>query len=250
MNSANGLAAIILAAGKGKRMKSDLPKVLHKVGENPMVVHVIHQARLAGADKIVVVLGHKRELVIPVVEAEGAEFAIQDEQLGTGHAVDITEAQLKSFQGDIIVLSGDVPLLTPETIKNVYAYHAKQDATATVITAIAHDPTGYGRVLRDDSGAVRAIREHKDCSEEELKVNEINSGIYVFKAKPLFKELKNIDNKNSQDEYYLPDVLVNYIRNGVKVAAFSGDFDEIHGVNNVVDLENVQRIFSQRQNRA
>lgn len=246
MSSKGQLGAVILAAGHGKRMKSDLPKVLHAVGDDPMVVHVIRQARAANADPIIVVVGHKRELVIPVVETEGVKYSVQAEQLGTGHAVLSAQEHLKEFHGDIIVLSGDVPLLKAETIAEVLEYHVQSGAVATVITANAPDPTGYGRVLRNRDGNVFAIREHKDCTEEELKIQEINSGIYVFKTPELLGSLKNVDNNNAQGEYYLPDVFRQYFDKNLKVAALKVDFDEIHGVNTRDDLAAADEIFRLR----
>ncbi len=228
-------------------MKSDLPKVLHKVGGVPMVKHVIRQAGDAQADPIVVIVGHKRELVIPVVEEAGAKYAVQYEQLGTGHAVQAAEELLNGFDGDIIVLSGDVPLLTRETIMKVIEYHRQNEAVGTIITAIASNPEGYGRVLRDESGDVTAIREHKDCSPEQLKIDEINSGIYIFRAKELFESLRNVKNNNAQGEYYLPDVFQQYFIEKKKVVAIPGDFNEIHGINTLDDLADAERIFQSRQ---
>ncbi len=240
------LAAIILAAGHGKRMKSEMPKVLHKVGGEPMVLHVIRQARDAGADPIVVVVGHMRELLIPIVEESGVDYAVQEEQLGTGHAVGKAKRFFEEWEGEVIVLSGDVPLLSGETISRVLEYHEGQRAIATVITARAPDPLGYGRVLRSPGGDVEAIREHKDCSPEELKVDEINSGIYVFNLQRLFAALERLDNVNVQGEYYLTDVFQQFFSAGDKVAAFAADFEEIQGVNNPEDLDKADSIYRRR----
>lgn len=244
--SSGALAAVILAAGHGKRMKSDLPKVLHEVGGIPMVLHVVNQARSSGAEPIVAVVGHKRELVIPVVGAEGVKHAVQEQQLGTGHAVQSAQAALEGFEGDILVLSGDVPLLSHETIDKLLAYHRQQDAVATVVTALADDPTGYGRILRGDDGLVVGIREHKDCSDEELKVQEINSGIYLFRASNLFAALSRLKNDNAQGEYYLTDVFADFFRDSLKVGAYTGDFTEITGVNSPDDLSRVEEIWYAR----
>ncbi|MCB2198038.1 NTP transferase domain-containing protein [bacterium] len=241
------LAAVILAAGHGKRMKSDLPKVLHEVGGIPMVIHVVNQARSSGAEPIVAVVGHKRELVIPVVEAEGVKYAVQEQQLGTGHAVQSAQSSLEGFEGDILVLSGDVPLLSHETIDKLLEYHREQGAVATVVTAVADDPTGYGRILRGDDGLVLGIREHKDCSDEELRVREINSGIYLFRAAKLFEALKRLKNDNAQGEYYLTDVFADFFRDNLPVGAFKGDFTEITGVNSPEDLSRVEDIWRARE---
>jgi len=250
MSVNKGLAALILAAGHGKRMKSDLPKVLHEVGGKPMISHVIDQARSCGAEPIIAVVGHKRELVIDVIEREGVGYDIQEEQLGTGHAVQSAEKHFKNYEGNVLVLSGDVPLLTRETISNVVEYHNKENAVVTVITAIAPDPTGYGRVLRGNDGNVEAIREHKDCSDTERQIDEINSGIYVFSGKPLFEALSKLDNNNAQGEYYITDVFAQYFKQKMKVAAIVADFDEIHGVNNIDDLKKAENIWSSRHEKA
>jgi UDP-N-acetylglucosamine diphosphorylase/glucosamine-1-phosphate N-acetyltransferase len=247
MSEERSLAAVILAAGKGKRMKSDLPKVLHEVGGKPMIAHVMRQAQDSSAEPVIAVVGHGREQVIPVVEKNGGKVAVQEEQLGTGHAVQCAQKHLEGFSGDVIVLSGDVPLLTRETIRKVLEYHRQDNAVATVITAEAPDPTGYGRVIRDEQGAVLAIREHKDCTPEELEIREINSGIYVFDSVLLFAALRNIDNDNAQGEYYLPDVFKQYFKENRKVSAYMGDFDEIHGINNRDDLAEAEEIYQSRQ---
>ncbi|GBE31098.1 MAG TPA: UDP-N-acetylglucosamine pyrophosphorylase [Bacteroidetes bacterium] len=241
------LATIILAAGQGKRMKSDLPKVLHPIGGEPMLLHVIRQAKSSGAKRIVVIVGHKRELVIPVVEQAGVDHAYQDQLLGTGHAAMMSEPALKDHDGEILVLSGDVPLLSEETIRRVVEYHRQKKVIATVITAEAPDPTGYGRVLRDDDGKVVAIREHKDCSDEEREIKEINSGIYLYDAKHLFPALHALSNDNSQGEYYLTDVFEAFFKKNMPVAAWKADFAEIHGVNTVHDLEEAEQIWRERQ---
>ncbi len=240
MIATSKLACVILAAGQGKRMKSDLPKVLHKVGEYSLVEHVIGQASGVGSSITVVIVGHGRDQVIPILEKSGAGYAIQSEQLCTGHAVRMAEEQLSGFDGDILVLSGDVPLLSVETLTGVIAYHREQEAVATLITAIAPDPTGYGRVLRDSIGNVSGIREHKDCSEAELKIDEINAGIYLFRSKYLFEALKGVSNQNAQGEYYLPDVLLQYFKDGDKVTAIAAKFDEIHGINTPEDLASAE----------
>ncbi|MDP8205898.1 MAG: NTP transferase domain-containing protein [Candidatus Electryonea clarkiae] len=243
MQNNQNLATIILAAGHGKRMKSDLPKVLHKVGGKTLIEHVVKQAKNIGADSIIVVVGYKRDQVIPVVTAAGVDYVVQEEQLGTGHAVRMTEKSFSDYTGDILILSGDVPLLTKETLERVFRYHIEEEAVATMITAVAPNPTGYGRVLRDKEGNVSAIREHKDCSTEELQVNEINSGIYYFKAAPMYAALKTIKNNNAQAEYYLPDVFHQYFAEGKKVSAMTADFNEIHGINTREDLEEASQIF-------
>ncbi len=245
MNDGKRVAAVILAAGQGKRMKSDLPKVMHEVGGKPMIELVIGQAKGINADPIIAVVGHGREHVIPVVERTHTHYVVQEQQLGTGHAVRMAEETLKDFDGDVLVLSGDVPLLTAETLSKVLAYHQQKKATATVITAIASDPTGYGRVLRGDDDNVVAIREHKDCTDAEREIDEINSGIYLFTKQDLFEALREVNNNNAQGEYYLPDVFARYFAEGKPVAAIAADFNEIHGINNRDDLEEARRIYEE-----
>ncbi|MBS1262447.1 MAG: Bifunctional protein GlmU [Calditrichaeota bacterium] len=250
MSGDRKLAAIIMAAGHGKRMKSELPKVLHEVGGEPMLAHVIAQAKSSGAERVVVVVGHRRELVFPVVERAGVEAAVQEQQLGTGHAVKAAAGHFTDYDGEILVLSGDVPLLSEETIRGAVEYHRSKGAVATVITAEAPDPIGYGRILRGRDGNVVAIREHKDCTEQERRVREINSGIYLYDARRLFPELDNLSNDNAQGEYYLTDVFEAFFAAGLPVAAYTAEFGEIHGVNDRDDLAEAEQIWRERRRSA
>ena len=192
----SNLATVIMAAGKGTRMKSDLPKVLHKINGRPLVHYVIDLAVKLHSEKTILIIGHEKEMVKIACKDLNVEFASQDQQLGTGHAVQMTEPQLGAYDGDVLVLSGDVPLLTQETIKTLIDEHKKSSATATLLTSELEDPTGYGRIIRDANGFVKKIVEHKDANEEELKIKEINVGIYIFDAKNLFAALKNVKNDN------------------------------------------------------
>jgi UDP-N-acetylglucosamine diphosphorylase/glucosamine-1-phosphate N-acetyltransferase len=232
------LSAIILAAGKGTRMKSDLPKVIHKVLGETMISRVINQAKLAGAGKIVVVVGYKKELVIDSLKNTDVIFAIQEEQLGTAHAVEQCQPYFKEWEGDILVLSGDVPLLTGETLKKLIRRHRENNADATLLTAIVENPHGYGRVLRNDDDTLKDIVEEKDADDEIRKVKEINSGIYVFKKHLLFSYLKSVDNNNAQGEYYLPGVLPLMVRDKLKIFLQTAEHtEEIQGVNTVEQLK-------------
>ncbi len=244
------LAAIIMAAGQGKRMKNpDKAKVMHELAGLPLVSHVVRLARGLGCERVVVVVGHQRDSVIEYLGAAdpSVEFAIQAEQLGTGHAVQMTEAALAQFDGDVVILSGDAPMTRHETLAAALAEHRRRHAAVTVLTAVLPDATGYGRVIRDENGAILRIVEHKDASEEERSVREINSGIYVFDRALLFAALRNIDNDNAQGEYYLPDVFGIFQRDGrVMIPFVVEDVDEIRGVNTIEQLQEMETLYAQR----
>ncbi|HCB93369.1 MAG TPA: bifunctional UDP-N-acetylglucosamine diphosphorylase/glucosamine-1-phosphate N-acetyltransferase GlmU, partial [Selenomonas sp.] len=191
---------VVLAAGKGTRMKSKLPKVLHRVGGKAMLQHVLDAAKQAGAVRNIVVVGFGGDVVEKTIGSQ-AEFVTQSEQLGTGHAVLQAKELLSGEDGTVMVLCGDTPLLTGELLKKLYDSHKEAGAKATVLTAILPDATGYGRVIRMKDGSVEKIVEHKDATEEERKVREINSGIYCFEIKALFDALSKVNNDNAQGEY-------------------------------------------------
>jgi UDP-N-acetylglucosamine diphosphorylase/glucosamine-1-phosphate N-acetyltransferase len=242
------LATVIMAAGKGTRMKSDLAKVLHPVNGRPMVQYVIDLAEAIGSEKTILVIGHQKEKVRDTCRDRKVLFAVQEPQLGTGHAVQMTEKHLPGYTGDILVLSGDVPLLTVETVTKLITTHQTHNAIATLLTAELNDPTGYGRVMRGKSGKVARIVEHKDASEQEREVKEINVGIYVFKASELFKTLKLIKNDNVQNEYYLPDVVKIYVDRGEHVVAqLASNFDETRGINTLEQLKTAETILNSRR---
>lgn len=235
---ANQLSAIILAAGKGTRMKSDLPKVLHRVLGETMISRVIRQARGCGCDKIVVVVGYEKEKVMKSLSKNQVSFAIQEEQLGTAHAVQQCEKHFESYDGDILILSGDVPLLTETTLRKLINRHTENLADATLLTAVFENPHGYGRILRNDDDTLHNIIEEKDADDQVKRIKEINSGIYVFNKDLLFSYLKLVDNKNSQGEYYLPDVLPLMVRDKHKIFLQIADqAEEIQGVNTVEQLK-------------
>jgi UDP-N-acetylglucosamine pyrophosphorylase len=229
-------------------MKSDLPKVLHKINDRPMVHYVIDLAKELNAEKTILIIGHERELVKTACAGLPVEFAVQEPQLGTGHAVQMTEKMLSDFDGDILVLSGDVPLLTAQTMNALIQVHSQNDAAATLLTSDLDDPTGYGRVMRDADGSVYKIVEHKDANERERAVREINAGIYIFKAADLFRALKMVKNDNAQGEYYLPDVISIFISENKKVFAVKTDsFDETRGINTIEQLKEAETILTQRR---
>ncbi|MDO4667151.1 MAG: bifunctional UDP-N-acetylglucosamine diphosphorylase/glucosamine-1-phosphate N-acetyltransferase GlmU [Streptococcus sp.] len=241
--------AIILAAGKGTRMKSDIPKVLHKVAGISMLEHVFRSIKTIQPEKIVTVVGHKAELVEKVLEGQ-TEFAYQSEQLGTGHAVIMAEPSLKNLTGHTLVIAGDTPLITGQSLQRLIEFHIHHKNVATILTAEADNPFGYGRVLRNQHGEVLKIVEEKDANDFEKQVKEINTGTYVFDNDRLFEVLKNINTNNAQGEYYITDVIGIFRENGEKVGAYTlKDFDESLGVNDRVALANAEKIMRQRINQ-
>ena len=242
------LAAIIMAAGQGKRMRNpDMAKVMHLLGGLPLIQHVVRLARKSGAIRIITVVGHQRESVIAHLHATDpdVEIAVQAEQLGTGHAVLQTASLLRDFEGDVLILSGDAPMTSPKTLGTMLDHHRSTGAVVTVLTALLSDPDGYGRVLREADGSIRKIVEQKDASEEELAVREINSGIYVFKARTLFDALALVTNDNAQGEYYLPDVFALFAKRGLRMEpCIVHSFDEIRGVNTIEQLREMEHMFT------
>ena len=240
----SSIATIILAAGKGTRMKSDLPKVLHPVLGKPMVQYVIELARAINSDKIVLVVGHKKELVQRTFDQAGVLFAAQEKQLGTAHAVQMAEGQLENFEGEVLVLSGDVPLLGKECVRELIDLFHEKNAAATLLVGIPDDPYGYGRVIRDADGFVDRIVEEKDATDADKKVQEVNIGTYIFDNTKLKAALPRVKNDNVQGEYYLPDVIKILREQGERIAAlFTPDFSETIGVNTVEHLKEVERII-------
>ena len=240
------LTAVILAAGKGTRMKSKLPKVLHKVGGHPMLEHVMDAAEAAGCRDNVVVIGHGAELVRELVGSR-ARIALQAEQLGTGHAVLQAADTLKDFTGTVMILCGDTPLLEAEELKKFYAEHVKSGAAATVMSAMMEDPFGYGRILRDANGDVAGIVEQKDASEEQKLIKEINTGNYCVEAPLLFEVLRTLGNNNAQGEYYLTDVLAKLRAMGKKVGGVvTADSEMIMGVNSRRQLAEAESVMRRR----
>lgn len=240
--------SVILAAGMGTRMKSKMPKVLHKVCGKPLSKWVIDASKAAGADKVCAVVGHKAETVKEVL-GDVCEFALQAEQKGTGHAVMQAIDVIKNSKGEVVILNGDTPLITAETINKAIEYHKNNDNQATVITAILDDATGYGRIVRDNDGSVLKIVEQKDASEEEKKINEVNSGMYVFDAQSLVYALDKITPNNAQGEYYLTDTLEILLSAGKKIGGYAiSDNDEIRGINDRVQLNEAEKIMQKRIN--
>ena len=241
--------AIILAAGKGTRMKSKLYKVLHPVSGQPMVEHIINRVSETNPDQIITIVGHGAEQVKAQL-GERSEYALQAEQLGTGHAVLQAASFLQGKEGTTLVISGDTPLLTTETLNNLFEYHQGKNASATILTAQAEDPTGYGRIIRDHIGIVEKIVEQKDTTPEEALVQEINTGTYCFDNQALFEALNKVGTDNAQGEYYLTDIIEILKDAGKTVAAYqTEDFDESMGVNDRIALAKANELMRQRINK-
>ncbi len=231
-------------------MESDLPKVLHKLNNRPMVHYVIDAAKKIGSVKIILIIGHKKQLLIDTINDQDIEFAVQSPQLGTGHALLQARGNLEKFEGNVLVLSGDAPLLRAETLTKLIKLHEDKDSSASLLTTRMEDPGGYGRVVRDEQGLVKQIVEEKDADEETRRINEINVGIYVFKARKLFETLPLIKNDNQQGEYYLPDVLKIYVNQGDRPSALlTADVRETHGINTMDHLKNAEKILLNRMVR-
>lgn len=240
--------AVVLAAGQGTRMKSKLYKVLHPVSGKAMVEHVIDQVEACGITKVVTIVGHGAEKV-QMVLGDRCEYALQAEQLGTGHAVMQAEAILGSVDGTTLVICGDTPLLTKETLQNLLHHHEETRAKATILTAHADNPQGYGRVIRNQANHVEKIVEQKDASPEEARVQEINVATYAFDNRALFQALAQVGNDNAQGEYYLTDVIGILKAQGETVSAYQmPDMEEALGVNDRIALAEANALMRRRIN--
>jgi bifunctional UDP-N-acetylglucosamine pyrophosphorylase/glucosamine-1-phosphate N-acetyltransferase len=229
-------------------MKSDLPKVLHALRGRPMVAHVVETARRAGIRRLVLVVGHGRELVERALAGDGVEFVSQTEQLGTGHAVEVAERALEGHDGTVVVLSGDVPLLRAETLRRLLAAHRASGADCTVLTAVVDAPHGYGRILRAADGAVRGIVEEKNATPAEREIREINTGIYCFENPFLRSALARLRPDPRQKEYYLTDTVGIGVRGGATVRAWTAeDARETVGVNTAAELLEAERLLGERE---
>ena len=239
--------ALILAAGQGKRIKSDLPKVLHKVSGKEMVNHLIDTLRKGNVEDINVIVGKGAELVKENTKARNVSYSLQEEQLGTGHAVKCARDFLKNKKGTVAVFNGDAPLIKEETIEELFKVHKESGNSATILTSILNDASGYGRVIRNENEVLKIV-EHKDCNEEEIKVREINSGMYCFEIESLVECLNNLSNHNSQGEYYLTDVIGMMKEKNEKVGALVINYEETLGVNSRAQLAEVEAILRKRIN--
>ncbi|MBB6625489.1 bifunctional UDP-N-acetylglucosamine diphosphorylase/glucosamine-1-phosphate N-acetyltransferase GlmU [Clostridium gasigenes] len=239
--------ALILAAGQGKRIKSDLPKVLHKVSGKEMVNHVIDTMRKVDIEDINVIIGKGSELVKEKTSSRNVTYSLQEEQLGTGHAVKCAVDFLKGKKGTVGIFCGDAPLIKNETVKKLLNEHIEKGNSATLLTSILKDATGYGRVIRENDEVLKIV-EHKDCNEDELKAKEMNAAMYCFDIEELLECLNKITNNNEQGEYYLTDVIGILKNNGKKVGAVVTDYEETIGVNSRVQLAEAEEILRNRIN--
>lgn len=233
---------VVLAAGQGKRMNSQKPKVLHPVLEKPMIDWVTDAAKKAGAQELCVVCGHQKEQLLAHL-GQSVHTVLQEQQLGTGHAVQMAESFLQAHRGEqVVILSGDVPLLSPEVLSGLFHAHLQSGAKATVLTGKLPDPTGYGRILKDESGAVCAIVEQKDATPEQLQIGEINAGIYCFSVDTLLAALGELCCENAQREYYLTDTISVIRRAGGRIGSFCCENTaQLLGVNDRIQLQEVQQ---------
>ena len=236
------LRVVILAAGKGTRMNSDLPKVLHKLQSKPLIDYVIDESELLNPKEIILVVGFKKESVIKHTESRiNLKYATQIEQLGTGHAVLQTNELLKNRKGHILILYGDVPNIKASTLQPIVNDHISNNRDLTLITAEIDDPTGYGRIIRDKNGNLLKIVEEKDCSDDEKKIKEWNPGIYIFKIPEVFKILNNIKTNNASKEYYLTDAIGLAQQSNMQIKAIKiENSDEVIGINTADQLKELE----------
>lgn len=239
------ITAIVLAAGQGTRMKSDLPKVMHKANGKALIEHVLDNIKAAGIKDIITVLGHKGEEVQKILPAD-IRIAYQYEQKGTGHAVMQAAELLDENEGAVLVICGDTPLISADTLKNMYTLHQEKHAAVTVLSATTANPFGYGRIVRQNN-QVTAIVEQKDATAEEAAINEINAGTYFFDKKFLLENLPKLSTNNAQGEYYLTDLIKLAWQNNLPTAGFITDFAEIMGVNNRLQLAQAQNYLKNRK---
>ena len=240
MDNKRALAAVILAAGKGKRMGNpNLAKVLTPLNNTPLLGHVLQTCNELECERVVTIVGHQGDTVrdYTISQKPDARIAVQEQQLGTGHAVQQTESLLEDFDGEVVILSGDVPLLSASTLRSLMNEHSNSGAVLTVLSAKVPDATGYGRIVRGEGNALSRIVEHKDASDEELEIDEINSGVYIVDRRALFSALSKVKNANTQEEYYLTDIAGILNEDGEKVNVFVGpDWQELQGINTPDDL--------------
>jgi UDP-N-acetylglucosamine diphosphorylase/glucosamine-1-phosphate N-acetyltransferase len=241
--------AIILAAGKGTRMESDLPKVLHEVLGRPMLRYVLDACRAAGCDRLIVVIGHGADLVRSTFADDGRDVTWVDQapQLGTGHAVMVCREHLERLTGPVLVVAGDGPLIRTETLRELMAKHEESKAACTLATSVLSDPGAYGRIVRDERGELVGIVEHLDATERERRIREVNVSLYCFDAAALREVLPRLDNRNAKGEYYLTDALKLLRADGRRLAAVAAvPPEDVLSINTLDELREVERVLSSR----
>lgn len=244
------LGVILLAAGLGKRMKSSLPKILHPLGGKPLLHYSLSVAQHLKAIKIAVVVGHGAERVRQACSGSEVAWVVQEKQLGTGHAVLCAREIYRQFAGDLLILSGDVPFITKQTVEALLAHHRKEKAVLTLLTACIDRPAGYGRILHDGRGAIVGIVEERDATGAQKEIKEVNAGIYAVSAPFLFPALERIANQNEQGEYYLPDIVDIALQDGARVCAVQVENPrEITGINTREELALMEKSLQERINR-
>ena len=246
--STDNLAAVILAAGKGTRMKSQRPKVLHTIAGQPLAMYPLQWCQSLGCSKTVLVIGHEAQQLRDAFADQPVDFVVQEQQLGTGHALMVTESIMKDFQGTLLLLCGDVPLLREQTLQQLITTHRQTNAAVTVLTTTLDNPYGYGRIVRHQEQISRIVEE-KDATAEQKQICEINTGIYAFEAPLVYDLLKRIGNNNAQGEYYLTDIIALAQSSGFKAAAcVLDDSNECMGINDRVQLATAEKILRRRIN--
>ena len=228
----------ILAAGKGTRMNSSLPKVLHEINNKPLINHVIETSMSLSPEKIIAIIGYKKELVKQSIAKYSIDYAYQEEQKGTAHAIEQCLEQIQETSGNTLVLSGDVPFITKETLDILVNTHNRNNSLASLISAKMDNPSGYGRIVRDDDNKFTRIVEHKDANSEQLDIMEINSGIYMFDSEILCEKILLIKNNNNQQEYYLTDIFDFVDKDRISVIKTT-NVQEINGINTLEQLKNI-----------
>jgi bifunctional UDP-N-acetylglucosamine pyrophosphorylase/glucosamine-1-phosphate N-acetyltransferase len=250
MGFPKNLSVAILAAGKGKRMKSGIPKVLHQISGKPMLYYILSLAAGLKPKNIFVVVGHEGKLVSDYIKSNfpEAEVIFQEDQLGTAHAVSMLKKQKQNLGKDILILPGDSPLLKISTLKKLIEKKTTSGSSACIITSLVPDPSGYGRVIKDKKGNIIRIVEEADASPEEKKINEVNSSVYCFDCRVLFENLGKINRRNVQGEYYLTDIIEVLIKNGKNVSSMeAGDYSEVIGINDKAQLNKVEDMLQKTQ---
>ena len=241
------LAVVILAAGKGTRMQNPLPKVLIPIFGKSALEYVLDVAEKLSPARILVVVGYQADYIREKFSKRGIEFVLQEEQLGTGHAAYQTEGVLKSFEGNVLILCGDMPLIQAETLRQLLNQHKKIEAKCTLLTLKARESNDFGRIIRDDKGSILKIVEFGDASEKEKNVDEFNSGVYCFDKNLFFKALSSVGDNNLQKEYYLTDTIEYSVKSGYPVSSVqTEDTEEIIGINSPDDLKRVERLLEKK----